>query len=215
MGSCTGQPTTDHATQPTPPSRHTVFADAVIDARGYSTDALLAMADALTFEVADDDPDWPGEAGRHRAGERRRAIRVEIERRERLARIHAGVPSPRDERYAAWVELAQLVRERVDIIDVFNAVGYQLADVGPAEAHAPCLVCGGVDRLVIRRDPPGRCWCRRCGWSTSNVAVLTMSLRQCGFRDAVRWLAELSGLEAPSPAGHPPHSPRRLRVREV
>lgn len=169
-----------------------IYHDALLDARGYSTDALLALADGFVLDVADPDPDWPGPVGRYLASERLRAIREVLARRERQARTNAGLPSPNDQRYQEWRELARLVRERVGIVDVFIQTGYPLHDVGPAEAHAPCPVCGGTDRLVIRRDPPGRCWCRRCPWS-GDVVTVAMSIRQEGFRDSVTWLADLAG----------------------
>lgn len=175
----------------------TIYRDALIDARSYSTDALLAFADVLTLDAIDPDPDWPGPVGRELASERLRAVRTELERRDRLARIAAEVPTPHDRRYAAWRELAQLVRERVDIVEVFDRCGYHLHDVGSHEAHAACPLCGGVDRLVIRRDPPARVWCRQCAWS-GDIITLTMSLvaGREQFRDAVRWLAELAGTES-------------------
>jgi len=188
-------------TTPSHPPAHgdSIFRDALIDARGYSTDALLAMAEVFALDAVDDDPDWPGPTGRHLASERLRAIRAELDRRERLARLDAGLPTPSDERFAAWVELARMVRDRVDIVEVFVQNGYQLHDTGPTEAHASCLICGGTDRLVIRRDPPGRCWCRQCGWS-GDVLTVAMSLRQCGFRDAVKELATLVGAREEIPA---------------
>lgn len=173
----------------------TLYRDALIACRAYSTDALQAFGDAFAIDVADDDPDWPGPVGRHLAAERLRAIRDELSRRERLHRLDRDLPSPKDRRYDEWRRLAQLVRGRVDICEVFARVGYQLHDIGPNEGHAACPVCGGTDRLVIRRDPPARVWCRQCGWGGDTI-VVTMSLNQCGFRDAVRRLADIAGEQA-------------------
>lgn len=181
---------------PTEPTR--MYRAARIDAREYSTDALLALADTFAIDATDPDPGFPGPVGRFLASERLRACRDELARRERLYRLNTGVPSPTDRRYEQWRSLAQLVRDRVDLVDVFEALAYQLHDTGPHEAHAACLVCGGVDRLVIRRDPPGRCWCRKCGWK-GDVITVTMSLRQEGFRDATGWLANHAGIPVPEP----------------
>lgn len=169
-----------------------IYRDALIDAREYSSDALHSFAETFAIDAADPDPDWPGDVGRFLASERLRAVQHELARRERLARLNTGLSSPSDERYEQWREVARLIRERVDIVEVFVHNAYQLHDTGSTEAHASCLVCGGRDRLVIRRDPPGRAWCRRCEWSGDAIAI-AMSLRQCGFRDAVTWLADLAG----------------------
>jgi len=169
-----------------------IYRDTLLAARDCSTDFLLERADALAFEAADPDPDVPGPIGRHLARERLRAIREVVAHRERRARTTAGLPHPHDRQYQEWRYLARIVRERVDIIGVFIQTGYHLHDVGLAEAHAACPVCGGTDRLVIRRDPPGRCWCRQCEWR-GDVITIAMLLRQEGFCDTVRWLADLAG----------------------
>ena len=172
-----------------PPSL--AYREASIAVRFYSSDALQSFDDVFAIDEVDPDPSFPGEIGRYLAQQRRWAVCEELARRERLAVLNTSLPSPSDRRYQEWRELAQLVRERVDILEVFSREGYLLHDVGPREAHAACLICGGTDRLVIRRDPLARVWCRRCRWST-DVIGLTMSLRQEGFRDAVRWLAGLA-----------------------
>lgn len=179
-----------HREASAPPSL--AYREASIAVRFYSVDALQSFDDVFAIDEVDPDPDFPGEVGRYLARKRRRAIRDELARRERLARLNTSLPSPSDRRYQEWRELAQLVRERVDILEVFTREGYHLHDVGPREAHAACLVCGGADRLVIRRDPPARVWCRQCRWGT-DVIGLAMSLRQEGFRDALIWLAGLAG----------------------
>jgi hypothetical protein len=176
----------------------TTFRDALLAARDHSADALLAMADALTATVNDSDEDFPGPVGRLLAGERLRAITDELARRERLSRIAAGVASPADRRYQAWRDLARLLRDRIDIVDVFDRAGYLIVDATPTEAHAACPICGGRDRLVIRRDPPGRAWCRRCEWGGDLILVTMSIVPGCGeFRDAIIFLADLAGLQVP------------------
>jgi hypothetical protein len=176
-----------------------VYDDALVAAHGYSADALLAIADAFSATVADPDPGFPGETGRHLASERLRAVRAELIRRERLSRIADGVASPTDRRYEQWRDLARLLRERVDVREVFAAAGYGLHDAGKTEAHAACPVCGGTDRLVIRYGPPGRCWCRRCEWG-GDVITVAMSLLRLEFRDALTWLADVAGAATWVPA---------------
>ena len=173
---------------------NSIYTDMLSDARDSSTDFLLERAEVYALEAADDDPDFPGPVGQYLARERLRAIQTELDRRTRILHLDAGQRHQQGKHHAAWTDLARVVRERVDIVEVFVLSGYQLHDTGPTEAHAACIVCGGEDRLVIRRDPPGRCWCRRCGWR-GDMITLTMYLRQCDFRDAVKWLAELAGTE--------------------
>jgi len=175
-----------------------IYDDALIDARGHSSDALQAMAEVFAIDAVDPDPAWPGETGRFLARERLRAIQTELNRRERVARLSAGTgtSTTHDQRHAAWTKLAAAVRDRVDVVEVFVANGYSLHDTGKTEAHAACLLCGGDDRLVIRRGPPGRMWCRQCQWS-GDAITLAMSLGQRGFRDAVTHLAGLVGAEVP------------------
>lgn len=168
----------------------TIYEDALIAARDESTDALLAFADAFIATAADAGLD---PVARHLASERLRAVRAELERRERLSRLQTGVASPAERRYAQWRELAQLVRERADMLRVLDLCGYAWTRTGKREAHAACPACGtGEDRLVITAGPPDLCWCRRCHWG-GDVITVTMSLRQVGFRDAVAWLAGLCG----------------------
>lgn len=174
------------------PRPSAIYEQALIDARHYSADALQGFADVFATDAVDPDDDFPGETGRFLASERLRACQDDLARRDRLDRLNSNLPRTADRRYEQWRSLAQLLRDRVDIVAVFDACDYHLHDVGLAEAHAACPHCGGTDRLVIRRDPPGRCWCRHCGWSSDLISV-TMSLRQAEFRDALTWLADLAG----------------------
>lgn len=176
--------------RPAPESR--VFRDAQADARNASRDTLQAFAGTFTSISLDPEADL---FERFNASERLRAFEQEIASRHRVDRLTNREATRVDRNHAAWSDLAAIVKERVDILEVFTHTGYPPHDVRPAEAHAPCPVCGGTDRLVIRRDPPGRCWCRACGWSGDTIAV-AMSLNQCGFRDAVRWLADIAGEQA-------------------
>ena len=178
----------------------TVYQDVLIDARSRSTDFLLSRTDWLPFTIYDDDSDFPGDVGRFSASERLRAINVELARRERVARLASGLPSPSDRRYEAWRELARLIRERVPVPFVFEVAGYALHPAGfngtrnADERAGPCLVCGGVDRMRVWNGPNGRAWCRQCGWSADVLTVAESLLPgvDC-FRDACRRLAELAG----------------------
>lgn len=170
--------------------RSAVYQDMLSAARDCSSDELLALADAWVTVVADANLH---EVERLLAGERLRAVRTELERREILSRVKAGVASPADRRYVAWRGLAGVVRERADILAVFDSCGHGVVHRhGAKEAHAACPLCGGTDRLVVTIGPPGRCWCRQCHWG-GDVITLARSLRQLGFRDAVAWLADVCG----------------------
>lgn len=168
----------------------TIYREAMIAAREESTDALLAFADAFVATARDSNLD---PVTRDLASERLRAVRDELTRRETLSRVAAGVASPSDRRYVAWRDLAAAVRERADMLRIFDLCGHDFTHRhGAKEAHAACPVCGGTDRLVITAGPPDLVWCRQCRWGGDVIAV-ARSLRGLGFRDAVAWLADVCG----------------------
>jgi len=178
--------------------------DAKAEAKHLSVDALLSWRDVLTADLADDDPDCPGPAGRHLAAERRRAVDAEIARRDRLSRIGRGVASPADRTYEAWRDLARVVSERADVPDLMAACGHVLTArsrndrPGGPEYSAACPVCGGTDRLCVWGGPNGRAWCRQCGWSADAVVLAQSFVPGCEtFRDAVKWLASVAGEAVP------------------
>ena len=142
----------------------------------------------------DPDPDFPGDVGRLLAADRLAAIRAELGRRARVARLAVGVPRPGDAAHEEWRRLAGLVRDRCDVRDVLAAAGVELCDEGATEGHAPCPICGGTDRLVVRFGPPGRVWCRACAWGGDVIEAARTLLPGCaGFPDAVRTLAGVAG----------------------
>lgn len=179
--------------------RSRIYDDALVAARDHSADMLLACADAFQATVMDEDAEFPGEVGRFMAAERLRAIRTELERRERNSRLANGVGSPADRKYGEWRQLAQIVREQADMLRVFDACGYHVHDWTKQEGHGSCPVCAGTDRLVITAGPPDLCWCRQCKWG-GDVITVAMSFGRIGFRDAVMWLADLCGSTASVPA---------------
>ncbi len=179
----------------------TIFCDAQVEARAWSTDQLLAGIEVCALDVEDPDPEWPGETGRWMAGERLRAYGAELERRTRIIRL----PDSKAARYARdhehWAELARTVRDIVSVPDVLLMVGCPPSRTGASrqgetEHHGPCPACGdGTDRLVSWNGPRSRCWCRRCGWRGDAISTLQEfypGLQH--FRDAVRFLAGLAAL---------------------
>jgi len=153
-------------------------------------DALLAEHDVQAATVADPGEDWPGDVGRHLAGERLRAITEEITRRERLERMGLYAARESAARHQAWVDVAKLVRERVTMVDVLQRAGWPLVPNG-REHHGPCPACGGEDRFVVWTE---RAWCRQCNLSWDVVAAAESLIPGCeSFREAVRYLAEMAG----------------------
>jgi hypothetical protein len=168
---------------------------AEIDLRSYSTAALLERAEALMASAGD--PDTP-EVIRIHDLELLDVIRKELARRERLSRINAGVASPADRKYEELLKIATLVKERLELSEIFDAGGYHLIPAGTngrrgcPEWKGACPVCGGDDRMVVWDDGPlGRAWCRQCEWLGDHITV-ARSLWQLDFEDAVRRLAELA-----------------------
>ncbi|MDP9367898.1 MAG: hypothetical protein M3Q03_06425 [Chloroflexota bacterium] len=127
----------------------------------------------------------------------------------RVARFkaHAG-PDPRSRFTDTWGELARQVRERADILRVFESAGYPLVRQG-RECGAPCFSCGGVDRLRVIAEPspkygPPHYFCRQCHlWGDAIHAL--RNLHGWGFFDSVAHLAETLDLPVPSITDFDPH----------
>ncbi len=191
---------------PTPPStraidrRSLTYLDAQADAQTYSRDALEASVEA--FASVTDDPDAdPVEI--ILAVDRLTAFTQELTRRDRVNRISTGTASGHDRSWDAWRDLARVVRERVETPDILILAGIPMRKTGASrgrdEWHGPCPVCGeGDDRLAAWSGPYGRLWCRRCEWSGDVISAASLIVKTGQFRDAVRFLAELAGLEGAS-----------------
>lgn len=185
-------------------TRSTRDRDALIHYRALGDAELGALHDALRYEVADVAGLYDGDATvRLLLDAYERAASEEIARRQRLHRAGANVPNPFDRRYQAWVDLAREVRQQADIIRVFADGGYWLKQTGVNEWHGQCFVCGeGRDRLLVRTDPPGRYWCRRCGLTGDVISAARNLLgpaagQPLDFVAAVTHLARQVGLPTP------------------
>jgi len=166
------------------------YRDCQADARGYTVDALRSYLEIFAVDMADPNPDWPGPVGRHLAAERHRAVTDELDRRVRISKLPAPQASKLAQDHAQWIRLASAVRARVTVREVLELSGLHLVVSDSGEAHSPCPVCGGRDRLVIW---PTRCWCRQCRWSADVIAVTQSFLPGCAhFRDAVTALARIA-----------------------
>ena len=177
----------------------TTYDDAQADARWAALDALSSGVDL--FRSIADDPE-AHEFERLNATDRLRAFNEEIARRERVGRITNGTATRLDGEHVAWIELALLVRERVETPDILMLAGLPMRRTGTSrgreEWHGPCPVCGeGDDRLIAWSGPNGRLWCRVCGWSSNVIGAASFIVKTGSFRDCVRFLATYSGLEAP------------------
>lgn len=182
---------------PQPPSL--TYKNAEADARQTSPDALMQWKDVLSADLADDD-----DVLHELAGERLRAVDAELSRRERLSRLNRGVASPADQRYEQWRELARVVCERIDVVELMAICGHVLKPAGHnarrnvREFSGACPLCGGQDRLRVWGGPNGRAWCRQCRWSADAITIAQSYLPGCSsFRDAVKWLATMAGTAVP------------------
>lgn len=195
-------------TQPIPLAR-----DERAAVRAMGTAELGAFIDTLRDDLADVSSD-PAVA----AVERMLAMtwlalaRAEWARRQRLHAAGADVSDPDSTPYAAWRDLAREVRERADIVAVFEAAGFGFARKGRAEYAGPCPLCLGTDRFRLFVGPPSRYWCRQCGLSgdvisaarnflhvtPAGVAARTGAQAEpISFFAAVRYLAAEVGLPTP------------------
>jgi len=195
--------------------------EATVYCRSLGNEELAAHRDALAYESADIFNLYGAESAPVAAlliEPRLQIAETELARRARLHTAGADVPNPGGARYDAWRDLAREVREQTNIVAVFDRGGYPLRQTGRTEWHGPCFVCGeGHDRLMVRTDPPGRYWCRRCGLTGDAIAAAG-TLHGLSFFEAVRELATELGLLAPAINGAPSSprgSARRLRTREV
>ena len=176
--------------------RTAVYDLARADYRWLGTAELLAEGDAQRAAVA-----ARSELGYADpfAGERLRAARDEWASRQR-----AGATGGHDRaarHYEAWRSLAQDLRDRADIVAVFEAAGYGFAKAGAAEYAGPCPLCVGRDRFRVFVGPPGRYWCRRCDLTGDVVTAARNFLAPAGgplgFFEALRRLAAMTGVPVP------------------
>jgi hypothetical protein len=150
----------------------------------------MASRDVFRDDASDPDLD---ETARYMAAERFRAFDDELNRRIRIIQLDPKTAARRTREYEDWRALADDVKRRVTVREVLELCGFPITDERSGEAHAPCPVCGGHDRLVIW---PTRCLCRQCRWSADALAVAMSYLPGCThFRDAVRLLDDLASVK--------------------
>lgn len=174
--------------------------------RQLSDAELAGLRNGLAHELAacgDLDP-ASADVCRLLVGDDRRAAEAEAEARQRRCLAGTG-PDPATRWSEAWAALAAGVRQRADVVAVFEGAGYPLVRQG-TEWGGPCLVCGGTDRLRVFPEPSARqpvphYWCRRCGLWGDPIHALRSLRPGLGFYDAVTELAAGLGLPVPSAPG--------------
>ncbi len=167
----------------TEPAESIHYREARADARLCSVDAVMAFRSVFKDDAAD--PDL-GPTERFMAQERFCAFDDELNRRVRIIQMNPKAAAKLTREYEDWAELAEVVKQRVSVREVLELAGFHITDERSGEAHAPCPLCGGHDRLVIW---PRKAWCRKCRWNPDAIAVAMSYLPNCTtFRDAVRFL---------------------------
>lgn len=189
-------------TASTTPAHSTIRRDAQVESRTMSSDALLAWRDVLALDAADPDSDYPGPVGRYLASERLAAVETELLRREQLAQTAPRLVKAHAQTHDAWRDVARVIRERVEVPDLFHALVGSITPAGrngrrgAPEYSASCPACGGEDRLRLWGGPDGRAWCRQCNWSADVITLAQSFAPRCAaFRDAVTWLAAIAHAE--------------------
>ena len=120
-----------------------IYRQALADCRFRGNAELGAFIEAHAYELADFADLYGGDdVARFLAGERLRAGRDERARRERLHRTGHDVSDPRAASNDAWRELAQQVRERVDVALVLEHGGYELRPAGTNGRRGAREFCG-------------------------------------------------------------------------
>ncbi len=174
-----------------------------VEARQLSTDALLQWADVLRLDLADNDPDYPGEVGRLLASDRLEVVEAELSRREQLASQAPHIVRANSQAYELWLEVAREAKARVGVPDLFHALvgpikpaGRNGPRGGVPEFSASCPACGGEDRLRLWGGPNGQAWCRQCGWKADAIALVQSFAPGCStFREALTWLTGIAATE--------------------
>lgn len=130
-------------------------------------------------------------------------IEREIARRERAARIDAGIPSPSDIRYTIWADIAAELRDVLPVPMALEHLGWPMRRTGRDrdgrdEYHGACPICGGKDRFIAWGAPRSRWLCRQCSHGRANdvIALWRNAHPGLGFRTACEELAELAGVAA-------------------
>lgn len=174
----------------------------------------------LLWQCGDDVPSCEIERNR----EQFKILDAELRGRRESFAWNPDGPNPDGERYQQWRGLANDIRDRIDLPELFEHFNYELRRAGKNtrrggdEWCGACPLCGGTDRLRVWSGANGLAWCRQCGWSADAIsAAQSLSRAVVGFYPAVRHLAGLLGLPLPEDGSrvtitHPGNKPSRARV---
>lgn len=150
-------------------------------------------------------------------GFRLSAVEAELAVRAALHAHDPGLPDPRARDHDAWRQLAQDLRDQVDIVDLLGVAGCRLQGVGKEWAGGRPS-CGGTDRFrVWDRESGGRpgYWCRQCQISGDAIAVYREFVVP-GSSFFVFWILALQlGMRTPDHGSARPPRIEMLRERVV
>lgn len=197
--------------------RDLAYQDAELCYSGLSDAELAGVATALRHELEDcaDLDLGSAEVCRFLTTARLLASQDVQQRRQRRSALDATADGARF--IDGWSGLADEVRRRAPILNIFEVAGHPITRRG-AEWAGACFACGGTDRLVVfpnpdaRHDHP-RAWCRRCGgyWDAIGcLRNLSAEGADLGYFDAVALLAAMVGIALPSPVVSPQKRSTRI-----
>lgn len=191
-------------TSPTPRRDH-LADETATTAASMLTPELLWWRDLVRCNVvdpgfADDDSNV---VARESAKTRLAEIDREVARRERAARIDAGIPSPSDIRYTIWADIAAELRDVLPVPMALEHLSWPMRRTGRDrdgrdEYHGACPICGGKDRFIAWGSPRSRWLCRQCSHGRANdvISLWRNAHPGLGFRAACEQLAALAGVAA-------------------
>jgi len=118
---------------------------------------------------------------------------AEMQRRDLAARIAAGEVRP-----AITPEVVREVKEKADLVALFEAFGVGLSRNGATFKGRCPWHEDATPSLVIWPGPPGRYRCFGCQ-ARGDAITFTEQMQSVGFVQAVRWLAGQVGISIPEP----------------
>ncbi|HEY4739910.1 MAG TPA: CHC2 zinc finger domain-containing protein [Candidatus Acidoferrales bacterium] len=86
---------------------------------------------------------------------------------------------------------ANEVAAHVPMVEMLRVLGFQ---VNERTRRGACILHGGSNPTAFSWQEDGRWHCFSCGAGGDRIA-LVRTVRQCGFRESVQFLADLAGIE--------------------
>jgi len=161
--------------------------------RQMSDEDLTALFATIRREFADLDlpegQEWFADLYRHDMEQ----AEAELQRRDLAAKIASGEVRP-----AITPEVVREVKERADLVGLFEAYGVLLSHNGATYRGLCPWHHDATPSLVIWPGPPGRYRCFGCG-AYGDALTFTEQTQGVGFVQAVRRLAGQVGIALPEP----------------